>query len=133
MCDKYITQLVTVSAGAAVPLFSLSVSSPKIYECPFLHFSSSETVPLRIHGCMENMTMKQHPCMTLHFCSENPHIGPFQESKTEVVDTPNERGRHHTWTLGPATLRKTVPRLFPQAFSWCVNTGLCVSASVFVC
>ncbi len=44
LCAKCITQLVTVSAGATVPLFSLSVASPKIYECPFSHFSSSETV-----------------------------------------------------------------------------------------
>jgi hypothetical protein len=59
---------------------------------------------------MENMTMKQNPCMTLHFCSESTRIGPFEEPKTEVVDTPDERGGHHTWSLGPAALRKTVPR-----------------------
>jgi hypothetical protein len=53
---------------------------------------------------MESMAMKQHPCMTLHFCSESPRIGPFEEPKTEVVDTPDERGRHHTWALGPAAL-----------------------------
>ena len=89
LCAKCITQLVAVPAGAAVPLFSLSASSLKIYECPFSHFSSSETVPLRMHGCMESMAMKQHPCMTLHFCSESPCISPFEEPKTEVVDTPD--------------------------------------------
>jgi hypothetical protein len=61
---------------------------------------------------MESMAMKQHPCMTLHFCSESPRIGPFEEPKTEVVDIPDERGRHHTWALGPAALRKTAPRHF---------------------
>ncbi len=65
-----------------------------------------------MHGCMENMVMKQHPCMTLLFCNESPRIGPFEEPKTEVVDTPDERGRHHTWALDPAALRKTAPRHF---------------------
>ena len=91
LCAKCITQLVAVPAGAAVPLFSLSAASPKINECPFSHFSSSETVPLRMHGCMESMDMKQHPFMTLHFCSENPCISPFEEPKTEVVDTPEKK------------------------------------------
>ncbi len=34
LCAKCITQLVAVPAGAAMPLFSLSAASPKIYECP---------------------------------------------------------------------------------------------------
>jgi hypothetical protein len=68
---------------------------------------------------MENMTMKQYPCMTLHFCSESPRIDPFEEPKTEAVDTPDERGRHRTWSLDPSALRQAVATFSTSVFLVC--------------
>ena len=43
-----------------------------------------ECVLLSMHGCMESMTIKQHPfwtrpCTAAHFCGTSTHIGQFEE------------------------------------------------------
>jgi hypothetical protein len=45
-----------------------------------------ESVPLSMHVCMENMSIKQHhlwarPCTAAHFCCASTHIGSFDEPK----------------------------------------------------